>query len=421
MGYDISRLWVIIPVGGKATRLLPLTAETSKACIRLVNRPLIEISLLCLANQGIRNFIFGIKGYTNYRNLHDQFESGVGFSARYGLSPRVHIKYQPKVDDFGSGDSARINMEYYDVREPVFAVQGDNLFDIDIGSFVAFHKEKGGLMTIGLHEVEDVSGYGVAEMDDDMRILRFVEKPRKEEAPSNLANTGLYLFTPEIRNVLCGEKIQKLMSKINRLDFGYDVIPFLLEQGYPVYGYVLKSNWYDVGTPKRYLDTMQDILHGKLLCLQDLEGKVSEEETVWIQGDTPASLIRRSEILRKVNERKIELQGAVLIGRHCQIGDGTKIVNSCIDNYTIIGRNVTIENSAVMDRVTIGENAQIDNSILGRNVTVESTSLKPTKIEDVTTVADDSTITSGSRLKASNVYPHIYVHEGNYEGITIRT
>ena len=420
MSYDTRKLWVIIPVGGKATRLLPLTAETSKACIRLVNRPLIEISLVCLASQGIKNFIFGVKGYTNYRNLQDQFESGVGFSARYGFSPRVHIKYQPNIDDFGSGDSARINMEYYDVKESVFAVQGDNIFDIDIGAFLAFHQEKGGIMTIGLHAVKDVSGYGVAEVDSNMRIFKFVEKPEKGAAPSNLANTGLYIFTPEIRKILSGEKIQKLMAKKNRLDFGYDVIPFLLEEGYPIYGYVLSGNWYDVGTPKRYLETMSDIMNGKLSSLQELEGRVSEESTIWIQGETPSSIKRRNEILKKVKAGIIELKGAVMIGRHCQIGDGTRIVNSCIDNYTIIGKNVTINNSAIMDRVLIGDYAEIDGSIIGRHVRVESTSLKPIKLEGVTTIADDVTIASGSRLKASNVYPHQYVSEGNYEGITIR-
>lgn len=117
--YALERLRAIIPVGGKAKRLLPLTAETSKACLRILNRPLIEFSLLSLARQGIRNFIFGVKGYTNYRDLHDYFESGYGFSAKYGIKPRVHIKYQPNVEDYGSADSARINMEYYNVRDPV--------------------------------------------------------------------------------------------------------------------------------------------------------------------------------------------------------------------------------------------------------------------------------------------------------------
>lgn len=420
MRYDLRKFWVIIPVGGKATRLLPLTAETSKACIRLVNRPLIEISLLCLASQGIRNFVFGVKGYTNYRNLHDQFESGIGFSARYGFSPRIHIKYQPNVDDVGSGDSAHINLEYYDIREPLFAVQGDNIFDIDLKSFMGFHLEKGGILTIGLYPVQDVTGYGVAEMDNDMRILKFIEKPEKGKATSNLANTGLYLFTPEIRKVLCEEKIQKLMSQKNRLDFGYDVIPYLIEEGYSVYGYILSGNWYDVGTPKRYLEAMSDILHGKLMCLHDFEGRISEGDTIWIQGETPASIQRREGIISKIKDGRVELEGTVLIGRHCQIGDGTRIVDSCIDNYTIIGRNVTIEKSAVMDRCYIGDGAQIDQSIVGRHVTVESTLSKPSRVERVTTIADDVIITAGSRLVASNIYPHLLVSEGNYEGITIR-
>ena len=151
--YAPERLRVIIPVGGKAKRLLPLTAETSKACIRLVNRPMIEFSLLSLARQGIRNFIFGVKGYTNYRDLHDYFESGYGFSTRYGISPRVHVKYQPNVDDLGSADSARISMDYYNVKDPVFAVQGDNIFDVNVKELVEFHEKKGAVMTIALREV----------------------------------------------------------------------------------------------------------------------------------------------------------------------------------------------------------------------------------------------------------------------------
>src|SRR5512137_1861632 len=151
--YAPDKIKVIIPVGGKATRLLPLTAETSKACLRLLNRPLVEFSLLSLASQGLRNFIFGVKGYTNYRDLCDYFESGYGFSARYNIKPRIHIKYQPNVEDLGSADSARINMEYYNLKTPVFAVQGDNIFDINAKDLFAFHRTKGAMMTVVLREV----------------------------------------------------------------------------------------------------------------------------------------------------------------------------------------------------------------------------------------------------------------------------
>jgi NDP-sugar pyrophosphorylase family protein len=415
MNYNADELRVIIPVGGIAKRLLPLTAEVSKACIRLLNRPLIEISLLCLARQGVKNFIFGVKGYTNYRSLHDYFESGIGFSARYNITPRIHIKYQPNEDDRGSADSAKINMEYYDVENPVFAVQGDNIFDINLKDFLKFHEQKDAMMTIGLRHVEDVEGYGIADVNKDMRISRFVEKPIKGEAPSNLANTGLYLVKPEIREVFKEKGVKEIMEKNHRLDFGYDFIPYLIKTGRAVYGYTLEGSWYDVGTPQRYLEAMTEILRGKLSSLTDFGGRISDDLRIWVQGESKESIIRREEIIKKIKRDQIRLEGAVLIGRHCQISNGVKIVNSCIDNYTKIGENVVIENSAVMDRVIIGENAKIKNSIIGRHSTIESNDKEPTKITSTSVIADDVTIASGSIFVQTRVYPHLHIPKGHYK------
>jgi len=407
--YAPERLRVITPVGGKAKRLLPLTAETSKACLRILNRPLIEFSMISLARQGIRNFIFGVKGYTNYRDLHDYFESGYGFSARYGISPRVHIKYQPNFDDLGSADSARINMEYYNIRDPVFAVQGDNIFDVDLKELVEFHEKKGAVMTIALREVEDVEGYGIADINKDKRISRFVEKPTPKEAPSNLANTGLYMVSPEIRKIFKEKGVKQLIKERHRLDFGYDFIPYIIKTGRTVYGYTLKGSWYDVGTPKRYLEAMQDMLNGRFLSLTDFGGRISEEERIWVQGESYESLKRRQEIIRKIKQGKIEAEGSVLIGRHCKISDGVRIVNSCIDNYTKIGKDVVIENSAVMDRAIIEEKAEIKESIIGRHVTILSSPRKQTKINAVSVIADDVTIAEGCKITSTKIYPHQYV------------
>jgi len=416
--YAPERLRVIIPVGGKAKRLFPLTAETSKACLRLLNRPLIEFSLLSLARQGIKNFIFGVKGYTNYRDLHDYFESGYGFSAIYGIRPRVHIKYQPNVDDYGSADSARINMEYYNVRDPVFAVQGDNIFDVNLKELVEFHRKKEAVMTIALREVENVEGYGIADINKEMRIARFVEKPTPKEAPSNLANTGLYMVSPEIRKIFREKGVKQIIKEKHRLDFGYDFIPYVIKTGRPVYGYALKGNWYDVGTPKRYLEAVHDMLYGRFSSLTDFGGRISEEVKIWVQGESSESQKRRKEIIKKIEQGKIEVEGAVLIGRHCKISDGVRIVNSCIDNYTKIDEGVVLENSAVMDRVIIEEKAEIKESIIGRHVTIHSSLKKQTKINEVSVVADDVTVAEGCKLSATKIYPHQYVR-GEFHNQTL--
>ncbi len=407
--YSPERIRAIIPVGGKATRLLPLTAETSKAALRLINRPLVEFSLVSLARQGVRNIIFGVKGYTNYRDLYDYFESGYGFSVRYNIKPRIHIKYQPNVDDLGSADSARINMEYYEMNSPVFAVQGDNVFEISVKDLIRFHREKGALMTIVLREVQNVEGLGIADIDENSRIRRFVEKPLPKDAPSNLANTGLYVLSPEVKKVFKEKSVKQIMEEKHRLDFGYDFIPYLTQTGRPVYGYTLKGNWFDVGTPKNYLEAMKKLLHGGFSMLTDFGGKISEKQLIWVQGESNDSVKRREEIVQKIKKGKIEIEGAVLIGRHCQIDNGVRIANSCIDNFTRIGKGTTIENSAILDRVIIGEKAEVRDSIVGRHVTVLSSGRKQTRISAVSVIADDVTLEEGCTLTTSKIYPHQYV------------
>jgi NDP-sugar pyrophosphorylase family protein len=385
---------------------MPLTAETSKACLRLLNRPLVEFSLYSLASQGLRNFIFGVKGYTNYRDLYDYFESGYGFSARYNIKPRIHIKYQPNVDDLGSADSASINMEYYNLKSPVFAVQGDNIFDVNVKSLLDFHNEKSAALTIVLREVDNVEGLGIADIDKNCRIKKFVEKPQPKDAPSNLANTGLYVMSPEVRKIFKERGVQQIIKEKNRLDFGYDFIPYVIESGRPVYGYTLKGSWFDVGTPKNYLEAMKKLLHGGFPALSDFGGRISPDKLVWVQGESNDSEKRREQIVQKIKQKKIIIHGAVLIGRHCQIEDGATLNNCCIDNFTRVGKNAVVCNSAVMDRAIIGDYAEVNDSIIGRHVAVNSSQKRPTKISETSVIADDVTLEEGSVLVGSKVHPH---------------
>ena len=309
-------------------------------------------------------------------------------------------------------------MEYYNVKDPVFAVQGDNIFDVNVKELVEFHQKKGAVMTIALREVENVEGFGIADINKEMKIARFVEKPAPKDAPSNLANTGLYMVSPEIRKIFTEKGVKQLMKETNRLDFGFDFIPYLIKTGRSVYGYTLKGSWYDVGTPKRYLEAMQDMLNGCFSSLTDFGGRTSEESRLWVQGESSESLKRRHEIIKKIEQGKIEVEGSVLIGRHCKISDGVRIANSCIDNYTTINKDVIIENSAVMDRVIIKEKAEIKESIIGRHATILSSPKKQTKINSVSVIADNVIIAEGCKLTGTKIYPHQYVR-GEFKNQTL--
>jgi len=377
-----------------------------------------------LAEQGVRHFIFGECGYTNYSNLFDQYGEGVGFSAKYQIKPRVHIKHQPNLDDFGSADSYRLNMKYYDVHDPVLVVQGDNLFDIDLNDLIKKHEEKGALVTIALTRVEKTEEYGIAELDKDMRIKRFIEKPSAGSAPSNLANAGIYLLSSEVRKEVESEEIKRIREERKRLDFGFDFIPYLVDKGFPVYGYELKA-WYDVGSPEKYLSAMHDVLNGNL-NIRVSEEKILPNRNVWVQGYSVESIKRREDILWKYKEKRLSIGGAVLIGRHTRIGDHSKIADSNIDNFCILGEHVNIERSAILDAAKIGDYSSVSDSILGRKIVVESTRENPTCIESTSVIGNAVHIREGCKIIKTRINPHLTIPPGvtyidkflkNYEDI----
>ncbi|MBO3809260.1 MAG: NDP-sugar synthase [Candidatus Brockarchaeota archaeon] len=406
----VQDLMCFIPVGGQAKRLRPLSHDVSKPCVRFLNRPLIEFSMITLAEQGVRNFIFGEMGYTNYANLFDQYGEGIGFSAKYRIEPRVHIKHQPNLDDLGSADSYRINMDYYDIRKPVIVVQGDNLFNMDLNDFVRRHEERNAVMSIALTRVKEVGEYGIAELGEDFRIKRFVEKPRPEQAPSSLANAGIYLLSPELRNIVNSEEVLRIRNERRRLDFGYDLIPYLVDNDFPVYGYEIPV-WFDVGSPEKYLEAMVNVLRGAL-DIRVTEERIVPGRNIWVQGYSEESVKRREEIVRKHRENKLGLEGAVLIGRHTRIGDYSSITDSSIDNFCIIGENVNIERSAIMDAAKIGDYTRISDSIIGRKAIVESSQENPTSIESFSTIGNSVRIREGCRLINTRVNPGLILPPG---------
>ena len=159
---------------------------------------------------------------------------------------------------------------------------------------------------------------------------------------------------------------------------------------------------------------MHNLLHGKFSMLKDFGGRIDEKYKIWVQGESADSAKRRQEIIRKVKLGKIEIKGAVVIGRHCLIENGATIINSCIDNFSRIGKDVRIENSAILDRTIIEEKAEILDSIIGRHVTIHSNSKNQTKVNGISVIADDVVINSGCKISNTKIYPHQRVR-GNFQ------
>ena len=353
---------VIATVGGSGTRLYPLTLDQPKPLVELCDTAIISNLFRVLASQGCRRFILGSKGASNTLNLSNYFKAGEGFFKRLGIADHQDFSYQPLYDDKGSADSLRYCMNYFGIDDDLLVVSGDNLIDIDLKSFVDFHRQHHPLLTVALKELgpgENISQYGVARLDEDMRIRGFVEKPKPGSEPSRMINTAFYLFSPKIRDVLAemGDRAR---------DIGGDLIPYLTENGYPVYGYPIKGYWIDIGTPERLHQATMDCLSG---AVRHFDRKYHYKPNQWIH---PSTLAKIEPLLASGD---IQLIGNVSIGRNCSIERGVTIENSHIGHTSLIERNVEIKDSMIMSFACIQHMVNIKKSIVGRHTIIEEHSV----------------------------------------------
>jgi NDP-sugar pyrophosphorylase family protein len=218
----------IILAGGKGERLQPITYEIPKPLMLVHDKTLLEHAFDLFKKYGIKNIILAI-GYKGYK-----IKEAIGNGKRFG----VNVTYTE--EDKPLGTAGPIKLAQSMLTDTFIACNADELKEFDLSDMYAFHKENKALATVALTTVEDPSRYGVAKMQGN-RILEFIEKPKKSEAPSNLINAGLYILEPEV--------IQYIGDGYSMLE--KDVFPKLAKEG-KLYGYPFTGQWLNTGTLELY-------------------------------------------------------------------------------------------------------------------------------------------------------------------------
>ncbi|MBU2559562.1 NDP-sugar synthase [archaeon] len=355
---------VIAVVGGEGTRLYPLTLQHPKPLVSMCGLAILSRTFEAMARQGFNEFILAGKGVRNTLFIKEFFKEGSGFSRRIGLKSDANFMYQPKYEDRGNADAVRFCMDFYDIGGDVLVVGGDHILDITLADLIRFHRSKNALVTVGLKELdetEDISPFGVVEMASDGRIKRFVEKPKEGEAPSRTINTGIYVFSPKIREILEG-------MTGGPMDTGRDIIPFLCSNNYLVYGYICEGYWADVGNPEALLKTTQDVLHGKLSRIKLFVKQTTIDEAP--SGKFKRGALRwvHDSTINKIEKLKTppKIGDYVRIGAHCVIEERVEIDSSSIGDYCKIEEGARINGSIVMDFTNVGRDVKLNNCIVGR-------------------------------------------------------
>lgn len=321
-----------ILAGGKGTRIRPITDTVPKPMIPIINRPVIEFLVDLLKTHGFDQLIVT----TSYlaSEIENYFREGSRFGVQIAYSFEGYFSDGTMMSEgLGSAGGLRKVQDFSRFFDDSFLVLcGDAIIDLDLTRALEIHRRNSALATIILKEVplDKVSQYGVVETAPDGRILRFQEKPAPQNAVSTLANTGVYVFEPDVLDLVPPDTV---------FDIGRDLFPLLAERGLPFYGVALPFSWIDVGRTSDYWQATQMILRGEFKI--SMPGR-ELMPNIW------------GGINLNVDFEHAAIQGPVYIGSSTRIEPGAIVIGP-----SVIGRNCIIESGARIDACIIGDYTRV--------------------------------------------------------------
>lgn len=349
----------VILVGGLGTRLRPLTCNTPKPMIPLVNKPFIEHMLENVRDQGIDEVVLAVQ------YLAERFHEALGDGSRLGM--KLHIVEEPQPR--GTAGAVK-NVEHL-LDGPTFVFNGDVLTDLDLRAMFDFHRAHASKLTIALTPVEDPSSYGLVETERDGRIRRFMEKPRSDEITTNMINAGTYIIEPDVFRYVPPNEYYM---------FERGLFPVLLQTGDPMYGYPSRAYWTDIGRPQAYLGVHHDILIGKVHYR--FHGQQIADR-VWLENGADI-------------HESAQVMGPVVLGPNVRIGRRSQIIGpTVIGANCVIGQDVSIEGAVLWDGNVIDDGAVLRSCVVGHGNQIGAN----THLTDGAIVGDACVIGPENRLE----------------------
>lgn len=333
----------VILVGGQGTRLRPITYHVPKALVPLRNRPFMGYMVDFLRDGGISGAVLSI-GY-----LPDPIQEYI--ASREDLDD-FRIDYA--VEDRALGTAGGLkNAERYLGDGPLVVVNGDVLSGLDLRGVIEAHRESGALATITLTSVEDPTAFGLVEVEHDMRVRRFLEKPAADEVTTNLVNAGIYVMEREVLEMIpAGREVS-----IER-----EVFPELQAMG-RLYASVSSSYWRDIGTPRSYLAAAHDVLSGAVGAPRD--GVEYRDVDASVQIGNNVRLLPPVSIAAGC-----KIGTLATIGGRASLGEGCRVGRGAVVEGSILMEGAEVEAGAVVRGSIIGPGARVGQNAIVRGLSV---------------------------------------------------
>lgn len=351
----------MILAAGKGTRVRPLTYDLPKPMIPLLGRPVMAYLVDHLRKNGISEIMVNVSWL--HEKIEEYFGEGEQFGVQIGYSFEGYTKDDGEVVPMpiGSAGGMKKIQEFGGFFDDTTVVLcGDALIDLDLKAALMEHRRKGAMATVITKEVpwDKVSSYGVVVTDVEGRIQEFQEKPAEADAKSNFISTGIYIFEPEV--------IDLIPSGVS-FDIGSDLFPLLAERGLPFYAQGRPFNWLDIGTMSDYWEVLQTVLTGEVNHMH-VPG-IQIKPGLWVGLNT------------SIDWEGTTIEGPVYIGSGCKIEAGTRIVGptwighgSHICEGAEVVRSVLFEYTRVLHDVTLNEMIVFKEYSVDRNGEMKHTS-----------------------------------------------
>lgn len=321
----------VVLVGGKGTRLRPLTLSAPKPMLPTAGVPFLAHLLSRIRQAGVRRVVLG----TSY--LAETFSDHFGD----GSSMDMEISYVVENQPLGTGGGIR-NVFKYLSAEDVLVFNGDVLCGTDLTAVVDTHRRTDADVTLHLVRVQNPRAFGCVPTDEDGRVTAFLEKT--EDPPTDQINAGCYVFRRDvIESIPEGRPVS-----VERETF-----PDLLASGARVSGHVDNAYWRDMGTPL-------DLVHGSA----DLVRGVAPSAA--LPGPTGESLVLDGARV----DRTARVFGGTTVGRGVRIGRGARVEGSMLFDGAVVEDNARLVYAVIGAGARVGEGAVVHDTVIGDRAVV---------------------------------------------------
>lgn len=356
---DQVTMKAMILAAGTGTRVQPLTHELPKPMIPVLGKPVMEYLIELLAAHQFRDVM------VNVSHLPEPLETYFSDGRRWGMN--IGYSFEGYIEDgeifgqpLGSAGGIKRIQEFGGFFDDTFLVVcGDAIIDLDLTRAVRQHWQSGAKASIVVKNVDrdKVADYGVVVADDAGNITSFQEKPRIAEAKSTLVNTGIYIFEPEIID---------LIPSAQDYDIGSDLLPGLLLEDVPFKAIEQPFRWFDIGRLSDYWQVNQQLMRG-LIRNMDMPGTEILPQ-VWVglnvNVDWDDVLIEGPVYIGSSAriEAGCEIIGPAWISHGCYLQGGAKVYKSMLFEHTLMRSHGAIQEAIVFGLRCVDREGQPVNS-----------------------------------------------------------